>query len=72
MAELYLDHNVPYGIAAELRFEGYTVVTAKEMGYALIADDLHLWVATRAKRVLLTHDKDLRDIHRNWESRKGC
>lgn len=71
MADFYLDHNVPRKVAAGLRSAGHDAVTAKDFGYEELADDRHLWVATRARRIFLTHDSDARDIHINWRNRKG-
>lgn len=71
MADFYLDHNVSRYVAAGLRAAGHAVVTAKEWGYEELLDDRHLWVATRARYILLTHDNDMREIHRNWAQRTG-
>ncbi len=71
MADFYFDHNLHRRIATGLRTAGHAVVTAQEWGYAELADDRQLWVATRARRILLTYDDDLRRIHREWGRRKG-
>jgi hypothetical protein len=67
MARLHLDQNVSAIIAQALRREHHDVLTTNEAGLLDADDDLHLLVAAKAGRILLTHNgADFQLLHRAW------
>ncbi|HEX6030509.1 MAG TPA: DUF5615 family PIN-like protein [Tepidiformaceae bacterium] len=62
---LLLDENVSQEIAGRLRGRGIDVVTVVEAGRASMADPDQLGFARASGRILVTHDRGLRDRH--WE-----
>lgn len=57
--KIYMDVNVPYAIAAELRLRSIDVVTAQEDGAAQFSDANLLSRATEQGRILFSFDHDL-------------
>ena len=66
MANLYLDHGINRHITPVLQHAGHDVVTARSRGLQRAGDDEHLLVATRADRILVTHDQDFITLHNAW------
>jgi len=60
----YADQNLDASIVEVLRHYGHDVITAQEKGHHQQPDDYHYRWAHKAKRVLLTHDKDYLDHDR--------
>jgi predicted nuclease of predicted toxin-antitoxin system len=60
-ARFYLDHNVEASIAELLRYRGFHVEVASELGFEKKSDRSHLQAAKRRGAVLVTRDKDYLD-----------
>ena len=54
MIKLYLDENVPEGIAIALRLRGYDVITVKEVGKKGLSDIEQLKYAFSENRIIFT------------------
>ena len=63
-ADFYADHNLDDSIVQVLRFLGYDVENARELGAERQPDEFHFKHAFRRKRILLTQDKDYLDHER--------
>ena len=63
-AKFYADENVDHSIVIVLRWWRRDVVTAQDIGATGQPDEYHYKYAFRAKRVLLTQDRDFLDNKR--------
>lgn len=64
MARLYLDENIgSRTLIAELANAHHTATYCRDLGYAKVPDDFHLYTATLRGEVLVTHDADFISIH---------
>ena len=64
MIKLYLDENVPEGIAIALRLRGYDVITVKEVGKKGLSDLEQLKYAFSENRIIFTFNiADFYKIH---------
>jgi hypothetical protein len=66
VADFYLDQNAPPGIAAPLRQQGHTAVTARDLGMQHAAGADHLLRAWRDRRILVSRDLDYRELQLAW------
>lgn len=59
MARLYLDENIGSRILMiELGNAHHSATFCRDLGYAKVPDDFHLYTATLRNEVLMTHDAD--------------
>jgi hypothetical protein len=66
MIKLYLDEDVPEGVAVGLRLRGYDVKTARESGRKGLSDREQIGYAVLERRVFFSHNvADFVKIH--WE-----
>jgi hypothetical protein len=75
VADLYLDHNVPLGLAPVLTAAGHRVTSARSEQQTRAGDSRQLLVAVQTRRILVTQDRDdfvlLHDAWRLWPSDLG-
>jgi hypothetical protein len=65
---LYFDQNVDQAIVEGLRARGIDVLTAKEDGMAVAADELVFRRATSLGRVVVSNDNDFLRIAHRWQA----
>jgi Domain of unknown function (DUF5615) len=67
LAAFYLDHDTPLEMARLLRLDGHDVIAARDADLERAGDQLHLLLATKMNRVLVTHNgKDFLLLHEAW------
>ena len=65
--KLYLDHDISYRIAEQLRAQGYDAVGAWEVGNAELPDQAQLEYAADQRRVLVTFNvQDFVPLYLEW------
>jgi predicted nuclease of predicted toxin-antitoxin system len=65
--KLYLDHDISYRIAEQLRARGYDAIGAWEVGNAELPDQAQLEYATGQGRVLVTcNTQDFAPLYLEW------
>ena len=65
--KLYLDHDISYRIAEQLRIRGYDAIGAWEVGNAELSDQAQLEYATDQGRVLVTcNAQDFVPLYLEW------
>lgn len=65
MALLLADENFEDGVVLALAGLGHDVLTARDAGLLQTPDSAVLAAATAADRIVLTHDRDYRDLHKS-------
>jgi len=65
--KLYLDHDVSYRLAVQLRARGYDAIGAWEVGNAELSDQEQLAYAAKQGRVLITcNAQDFAPLYLEW------
>jgi hypothetical protein len=69
LSDLYLDHNVSHGLVPLLLVSGHHTLTSRDISSERLPDDAQLLFAVRARRILVTHNRDdFRMLHDAWVS----
>lgn len=69
MARFYLDHDVGLRLARLLNEHGHDARTSLHEQTTHFRDGLHLLYATRADRIVLTHnERDYLELHHAWHA----
>lgn len=64
---LYLDRHVKTQLAADLRLQGYDVLTTQEASRDTASDEEQLLFATAEKRAIVTFNiRDFAPLHEQW------
>ena len=63
---IYLDENVNRQFGLMLHALGFNVIFARDVHPPHTSDHIHLAWATKAGRLLITHDRDYLLLHRAW------
>jgi hypothetical protein len=63
-----MDVNVPFAITLGLRRRGIDVLTSQDDGTRSVSDEILLERATDLGRILVSHDRDVLKIAKQWQS----
>jgi hypothetical protein len=66
--KFYTDKHIPKAVTKQLQKRGVDVIRCEEAGLSHAEDFVHLEYATRAGRVVISHDTDFIRLHHKWQS----
>lgn len=67
----YTDEHIPRSVTLGLRRRGVDVLTCQEEGMLSVEDEVHLALATRLGRTVITQDDDFLRLHASDTSTRG-